>query len=179
MPDWQLIVLIAGAAGLLIGILLVRRSHQDIPVLTAPGHVFHYLAAVAIAAVPFGVITGLVIGAFKTGVQVAVVALGAAIVLVLLHALPESLARRSRPRLKRGVFRIMWDRWTTLAKPIGDFNARVLMGLFYFTVLLPFGLINRLTSDRLQLKKVPTGQSLWMSREPAIDLTLDDARRQS
>jgi predicted MFS family arabinose efflux permease len=181
MPEWQQIALVAGGAGLLIGIILARRSHQEAPILTAVGHVFHYLAGAAVAAVPFGVLISLVVPSFhfRIGVQVALVALGAAIVLVILHAIPESIARRKRPDLKRNFLGVAWDRWALLSKPIGDFNARVLMGLFYFTFLVPFGLLNRLTSDRLRLKKAPEGQSLWMSREPALDLTIEDARRQS
>ena len=66
----------------------------------------------------------------------------------------------------------------TVSRPIGDFNARLLMGLFYFTLLLPFGALSRLFSDRLRLKKPPDGALLWLPREQALDSTVDDARRQ-
>ena len=178
MPGWQTIALIAGGAGLLIGIPVARRSHQISPILSGIGHVFNYLASVAMVAVPLAVITGLVIARFRSGVLVAVVALGAALLMVIVYAVPESVARRSHPKLTGNFFGLAWERWTVVAKPIGDFNAWLLMGLFYFTLMLPFGALTRLFSDRLRLKKASAGEELWLAREQQAELTLDDARRQ-
>lgn len=178
MQNWQIVALIAGGIGLLLGIYLARRSHQSDPVLSGISHVFNYLASAAIGAVPFGILSGIVIGDLRSGVLVALVALGAAVALVILYALPESAARRNKPKLAAGVSRLAWDRWVTISKPIGDFNARLLMGFFYFTLLLPFGALSRLFSDRLRLKKPAPDAPLWLMREHAGDLTVDEARRQ-
>jgi hypothetical protein len=178
MPNWQIIALIAGGIGLLLGIYLARRSHQTDAVQSGISRIFHYLASAAVGTVPFGIITGLIVGDLRSGVLVALVALGAALALVIIYALPESAARRNKPELAAGVPRLAWDRWVTISRPIGDFNARLLMGLFYFTLLLPFGALSRLFSDRLRLKKPPDGALLWLPREQALDSTVDEARRQ-
>lgn len=178
MVDWQIIALVAGGIGLFIGFLLARSSQQETPVVSGIARVFHYLAAVALGAVPIGVITGIIIATFSEGVRVAIGAMVAAIVLTLIYAIPESLAQAGQPQAKRGYFGLAWDRWLLITKPIGDFNARLLMGIFYFTILVPFGLISRLGSDRLRLKMPAEGQPLWQAREQAGDLSVDDARRQ-
>jgi hypothetical protein len=178
MPNWQLIALTAGGVGLLLGIYLARRSHQADPLQSAIAHIFHYLAAAAVGAIPFGIIAGLALGDLRSGVLIALVALGAAIALTVLYALPESAARRGKPKLARPFSRLAWDRWLTLAGPIGDFNARLLMGILYFSLLVPFGVPSRLFSDRLRLKKPPPDAPLWVPREGVADMTLDEARRQ-
>jgi len=48
-----------------------------------------------------------------------------------------------------------WAGWTRVAKAIGNFQARVLLTLLYAIVLLPFGLMVRLFSDPLRIKKRP------------------------
>ena len=178
MPNWQIIVSFAGGAGLLLGILVARRSHQIDPLQSAVGHAFHYLASAALVAVPLSVITGIVIADLRSGVKVAVVSLAAAMLLVTIYAFPESIARRAQSKLTAGVPALAWERWVTIARPIGDFNAWLLMGLLYFTLLLPFGTPSRLFSDRLRLKKVPDGEPLWLARERPAELALDEARRQ-
>lgn len=67
----------------------------------------------------------------------------------------------------------IWETWKRVGQVIGDFIARIVLTLFYFTVFLPFGLGARLFSDRLALKeRVAT----WSERTTG-DLTFDDARR--
>ena len=52
-----------------------------------------------------------------------------------------------------------WTRWIKVATVIGDFQARVVLSLFYFLIVLPFGLAVRLfadpRSDLYRKKKVP------------------------
>lgn len=57
----------------------------------------------------------------------------------------------------------LWSGWKRVAKVIGDFQARVLLTVLYFTVLLPFGLAMRVFGDRLHIKHRPEG---WQSGEP-------------
>lgn len=182
MPEnWQLIGAIAGTAGILLGILVARRSHEENRVYTTIGHVFNYLAAAALVALPIAAITGLAVGKFLAGVTLAVYGLGVAIVAVLLHAIPETLALRGKPpSMRRGYFKVAWERWKSTGQPIGDFNSRVIMGLLYFTILLPFGFIMRGPSGaRLNLKPSEQDGSLWITRDRQPDLTIEDARRQS
>jgi hypothetical protein len=49
-----------------------------------------------------------------------------------------------------------WGAWKRLARKIGDFQARVLLTVLYAVVVLPFGVLTRMFSDPLKLKKHPT-----------------------
>ena len=48
-----------------------------------------------------------------------------------------------------------WSAWKRLARKIGDFQARVLLTVLYAVVVLPFGVLARMFSDPLKLKKHP------------------------
>ena len=49
----------------------------------------------------------------------------------------------------------VWQAWKELAHKIGDFQARVLLTIFY-VLLFPFGLATRFTGDSLRIKRRPT-----------------------
>ncbi len=69
-----------------------------------------------------------------------------------------------------------WDGWMRFGHFMGDIVGRVVMTLFYFTILLPFGLIVNLFSDPLDHKHKDQ-QPVWHTRTTG-DRTLDEARRQ-
>ncbi len=73
-------------------------------------------------------------------------------------------------------FRNLWEAWKEIAEFIGDFQARLLLTIFYFTVAVPFGLIMRLFGDSLNIRKIPQG-SAWVSRTTG-DIELEDTQRQ-
>jgi hypothetical protein len=50
----------------------------------------------------------------------------------------------------------LWEGWKKIAHKIGNFQARVLLTVFYAVLVLPFGLAARLFSDPLRIKKRPT-----------------------
>jgi hypothetical protein len=50
----------------------------------------------------------------------------------------------------------IWQGWKRIAHKIGNFQARVLLTIFYGIVVLPFGVAARLFSDPLQIKRRPT-----------------------
>jgi hypothetical protein len=54
------------------------------------------------------------------------------------------------------MMRRLWESWKRLARVIGNLQARLFLILFYFTVMLPFGLLVRLRSDPLQTQRPPT-----------------------
>lgn len=91
---WQTIALIAGTAGLLIGVPLARRSHQARPLISGGGQVFHYLACAAMGAVPVAILTGVVATAGKSGLFVALGLLVGAALMLVIHAVPEYFALR-------------------------------------------------------------------------------------
>jgi hypothetical protein len=69
--------------------------------------------------------------------------------------------------------RKVWHRWKQFGQLIGDFVARLVLTLFYFTVLAPFGLGVRWRSDPLQLR--PRTAS-WR-RHKAAKPTMEEGRR--
>ena len=69
-----------------------------------------------------------------------------------------------------------WSRWRELSQKAADVQARVLLTIFYFTVMLPFGVVFGLVKDPLRIKQRPTG-TYWVERKPTTG-TLADAKRQ-
>jgi cell division protein FtsW (lipid II flippase) len=70
--------------------------------------------------------------------------------------------------------RLLLKTWKGIAHKIGNFQARVILSLFYFTVLIPFALRVKIFSDPLQLKRF----SGWMSRDRTDADAFEMARRQ-
>ena len=71
----------------------------------------------------------------------------------------------------------LWNGWKRFGKKVGDFQARVLLTIFYFLILAPFGLGMR-AADPLGLRK--TSEPAWRPRPPAAaGDPLVRARRQS
>jgi hypothetical protein len=61
-----------------------------------------------------------------------------------------------------------WAAWKAFGKKIGNFQARVLLTIFYAVLMLPFGLAARLFSDPLRIKKKPDA---WLDHpEEAYDM---------
>jgi hypothetical protein len=67
-----------------------------------------------------------------------------------------------------GLLKRAWQGWKKIAHKIGNFQARVLLTVFYGVLVLPFGLAARFFSDPLRIKKKPTQ---WLSHpDEACDL---------
>jgi hypothetical protein len=69
-----------------------------------------------------------------------------------------------------------WSRWRALSQKAADMQARVLLTVFYFTVMVPFGLVFGVLKDPLRIKSRPTG-TFWVDRKPSSE-SLADAKRQ-
>ncbi len=52
-----------------------------------------------------------------------------------------------------------WARWMKIAGVIGDFQARLVLSVFYFIIVLPFGLAVRIFSDPLKIRRARS--SAW------------------
>lgn len=70
----------------------------------------------------------------------------------------------------------LWERFKRLTRKIGDFQARLIFSLLYFTVMVPFALGVRLLSDPLRRKCHYT--SNWVSGKGWSE-SLTDLRNQS
>lgn len=69
-----------------------------------------------------------------------------------------------------------WSRWRELSQKAADMQARVLLTVFYFTLMAPFGVVFGLLKDPLRIKSRPSG-TYWVERKPGSE-TLADAQRQ-
>jgi hypothetical protein len=85
-----------------------------------------------------------------------------AVAVALWFCLPATL----RTKLSEG--------WKKFGHAIGNFQARVLLTLIYYVLVLPFGLAVRLFSDSMHSKKRP---EKWFDHPP-LPNTLEEARRQ-
>jgi hypothetical protein len=83
---------------------------------------------------------------------------------------PQGGPSRHAPR---GLARL-WARWTVIAHIIGNFQARVVLTLFYFLIVPPFAIVLKALKDPLTLKTPsapqPPGGSFWTERsaEPQL-----------
>jgi hypothetical protein len=69
----------------------------------------------------------------------------------------------------------VWKQWKIFAHKVGNFQSRVLLNIFYFIILMPFGLGVKLFSDPLHLKL--QGRTHWISKGTS-ETTMENARRQ-
>jgi hypothetical protein len=72
--------------------------------------------------------------------------------------------------------RKLWVGWKKIARTIGDFNARVILTLFYFIFLAPFALAVRFLSDPLAIKNKSAPS--WGGKSPSEEPVMEQARKQ-
>lgn len=74
------------------------------------------------------------------------------------------------------LLRVPWEWWKRTAHKIGNFQARVMLTLFYFVVVGPFALVLRLAADPLSIK--PGAARGWRARPIAAIAHREQARKQ-
>ena len=72
--------------------------------------------------------------------------------------------------------RAFWRGFSRVMERVGNFQARLLLTVFYLVIAAPFGLGIRILSDPLRLRHHQTA-SAWIPRDPR-DASLDSASRQ-
>lgn len=87
----------------------------------------------------------------------------------------RTLTKPIKPRIKSSAHRA-WERWKVIARKIGDFQARLLLTLFYIFVLGPFALLVRLRGDPLGIKSRKPGG--WMACAAKKGDPIDRAHQQ-
>ena len=74
----------------------------------------------------------------------------------------------------KSVLRQLWEGWKRVARAIGNFQARILLTVFYAVLILPFGVAVRLFADPLGIRRA---SGKWVDRNnDAMDMAA--ARRQ-
>jgi hypothetical protein len=75
------------------------------------------------------------------------------------------------------IWRRLWEAWKRFARRVADLQARVLLFVFYYTILAPFGLMVRLFTDPLALSESsPRG---WQAHAEREGPPLERARSQA
>ena len=74
------------------------------------------------------------------------------------------------------VFKTIWKHWKNIGHKIGNFQARLILSLFYFVLVAPFAAIVRFGAKPLRLKICRT--SNWLQAEVGADDVMLRARRQ-
>jgi len=74
------------------------------------------------------------------------------------------------------LLKIVWEKWKILGHKIGNFQARLILGVFYFIVIAPFGAVVKYISKPLRLKILHA--SNWLPHEEETDDVVTRARRQ-
>ena len=69
-----------------------------------------------------------------------------------------------------------WIWWKRVARKIGDFNARVILTLFYFIFLAPFALAIRFLTDPLSIKN--ESPPSWGIKPEAEVTLMEQAKKQ-
>ena len=62
------------------------------------------------------------------------------------------------------LIKIAWDRFSVNSAIVADLNGRFIATAFYFTIMVPFGLLSAIFMDPLRRK---TDAASWSKREPA------------
>jgi len=70
----------------------------------------------------------------------------------------------------------LWNWWKPIAEKIGNFQARIILTVFYFFFVTPIALGVKLFSDPLKMKKT-SQTSWWVSRESRGN-SVEEAERQ-
>jgi hypothetical protein len=68
------------------------------------------------------------------------------------------------------------ERWKRFGRKVGDFQARLILTLFYFLIFGPFALLIRLAGDPLGIK--PNSRHGWLSRGERQASSLEHASKQ-
>jgi hypothetical protein len=90
--------------------------------------------------------------------------------------LPEHAREKLAVGAESNAFKQFWHRWNAFASIMGNVQVRIIMGFFYFIVVTPGGLVMRVFSDPLEIKKQPA-ISNWTSKE-ATDTSIEAAKEQ-
>jgi len=70
----------------------------------------------------------------------------------------------------------LWNWWKPIAEKIGNFQARIILSVFYFLFVTPIAMGVKLFSDPLKMKKSDQA-SWWFPRENS-KVSLEEAGRQ-
>jgi hypothetical protein len=74
------------------------------------------------------------------------------------------------------LIRKLWEKWKILGHKIGNFQARLILTLFYFIIICPFAAVVKFGAKPLRLKVFHT--SNWLRSQLRGEEIMTRARRQ-
>lgn len=75
----------------------------------------------------------------------------------------------------RSSAKVIWNKWLSFSHKVGNFNARIILSLFYFLFVTPLAIGVKLFSDPLRVKKKTS--SYWIEKEQKRQ-GIEEAKRQ-
>jgi len=72
--------------------------------------------------------------------------------------------------------KFLWQKWLIVARPIGNFQAQLILSLFYFIILAPVAIFLKFFADPLNLKPKQRSSNFEKWEHPKEDL--EQARKQ-
>jgi len=81
----------------------------------------------------------------------------------------STIQRKKNEVVEQHFLRRIWEGWKKIARKIGDFNARVILTIFYLLLLMPFAILVKAFTDPLEIKK--NAKKGWQLREENPDIT--------
>ena len=72
--------------------------------------------------------------------------------------------------------KFLWKKWLIVAQAIGNFQAQLILSLFYFIILAPVAILFKLFADPLNLKAKQRSNNFEKWEHPKEDL--EQARKQ-
>ena len=69
---------------------------------------------------------------------------------------------------------IAWERFSINSATVADINGRFIATVFYFSIMVPFGLLSAVFMDPLRRK---SGEAKWLERTP-VPSDISSAREQ-
>ena len=92
------------------------------------------------------------------------------------HSMQSKAEHAGTTSQEASFMRRLWEGWKSFAAEMGNYQGRLLLVIFYFVVVTPFGVIVRLFSDPLKTKSIHSS-SFWQNQsETSSDI--EEARRQ-
>lgn len=79
---------------------------------------------------------------------------------------------------KKSLWRTVMDWWQPIADKIADFNSRVLLGIVYIVAFAPIGIILRMVSDPLRIKKIEHSENSFWEEHHSDNIDVEAWRRQ-
>jgi hypothetical protein len=74
------------------------------------------------------------------------------------------------------LLRKFWEKWKAFGHKVGNFQARLILTIFYFVVISPFAAVVKFVSKPLRLKMLRT--SNWLANQAEREDIMVRARRQ-